>query len=119
LARELGRISLAEALELVILIAKKEPRRHPKIAVRWLERYIQECEPKLSDVGLAVSALSALTHEPRAESVKLLRALIGSFRRGPRPASRWSPSFDTASRTTCYQRRPSRERCAVARANVQ
>jgi hypothetical protein len=79
MARELGRISLAEALELVILIAKKEPRRHPKIAVRWLERYIQECEPKLSDVGLAVSALSALTREPRAESVKLLRALIGSF----------------------------------------
>jgi hypothetical protein len=33
----LGRISLAEALELTILIARKEPRRHPKVAVRWLE----------------------------------------------------------------------------------
>jgi hypothetical protein len=33
MARELGRISLAEALELTILIAKREPRRHPRIAV--------------------------------------------------------------------------------------
>jgi hypothetical protein len=46
------------------LIAKKEPRRHPKIAVRWLERYLQECEPNLADVALAVSALAALPHEP-------------------------------------------------------
>jgi hypothetical protein len=79
LARELGRISLAEALELTNLIATKEPRRHQKVAVRWLERYIQECDPKLTDVGLAVSALSALPYEPRTESIKVLRALIGSF----------------------------------------
>ncbi len=79
LARELGRISLAEALELTILIAKKEPRRLPKVAVRWLERYLAECEPALSNVALAVSALAALPHEPRAEAVRLLRALIGSF----------------------------------------
>ena len=78
MARELGRISLAEALELTILIARKESRRLPRVAVRWLERYLQECEPPLSDVALAVSALAALPHEPRAEAVCLLRALIGS-----------------------------------------
>jgi hypothetical protein len=61
------------------LIAKKEPRRHPKIAVRWLERYLQECEPNLADVALAVSALAALPHEPRTEAIQVLRALIGSF----------------------------------------
>jgi hypothetical protein len=38
LARELGRISLAEALELLALIAKKDPRRHPRAAARWLQR---------------------------------------------------------------------------------
>jgi hypothetical protein len=47
MARELGRISLAEALELTVLVGRKEPRRRPRIAVRWLERYIQECEPTL------------------------------------------------------------------------
>ena len=70
---------MAEALELTILIAKKEPRRLPKIAVRWLERYLQECEPTLSDVALAVAALVALRDESRPEAVRVLRALIGSF----------------------------------------
>ncbi len=79
MARELGRISLVEALELTILIAAKEPKRLPRVAVRWLERYLQECEPTLSDVALAVSALSALPHEPRREAVRVLRALVGSF----------------------------------------
>jgi hypothetical protein len=45
--------------------------------VRWLERYLQESEPTLSHVALAVSALSALPEDPRGEPV--LRALIGSF----------------------------------------
>ena len=79
MARELGRISLAEALELTILIAKKEPRRLPKVGVRWLERYLKECEPGPPDVALAVSALSALTAEQPTEAVRVLRALAGSF----------------------------------------
>lgn len=79
LARELGRISLAEALELTILIATKEPKRLQRVAVRWLERYLQEREPSLSDATLADSALAALPHEPRTEAVRVLRRLIGSF----------------------------------------
>ena len=79
LARELGRISLADALEMTILIARKEPRRLPRVAVRWLERYLQECEPGLPDVALAVSALSALTAEQPTEAVRVLRSLVGSF----------------------------------------
>ena len=79
MARELGRISLAEALELTILIARKEPKRLPRVAVRWLDRYLQECEPTLAQVGLAVSALSALVEEDRAEAIRVLRSLAGSF----------------------------------------
>jgi len=60
MARELGRISLSEALELTILIARKEPQRLPKVGVRWLERYLHEREPTLAYVSLAVSALGAL-----------------------------------------------------------
>lgn len=35
MARELSCVSLGEALELTILIARKEPGRLPKVAVRW------------------------------------------------------------------------------------
>jgi hypothetical protein len=42
LARELGRISLAEALELTILIARKDPPRYPRVAARWLQRLLEE-----------------------------------------------------------------------------
>jgi hypothetical protein len=65
-------------LELTILIAAKEPQRLSKVAVRWLERYLQECEPTLAQ-GLAVSALSALVEEDRVEAVRMLRALARSF----------------------------------------
>jgi hypothetical protein len=41
-AREIGRITLAEALELTILIARRDPRRHQRVAVHWLQRYIDE-----------------------------------------------------------------------------
>ena len=58
-ARELGRISLAEALEPLTLIAKKEPARLSKVGVRWLQRYLEEEQAGLEDVALAVSALSA------------------------------------------------------------
>jgi hypothetical protein len=38
-AKEIGRISLAEALELTLLIAREDPRRHPRVAAplkpRW------------------------------------------------------------------------------------
>lgn len=78
-ARELGRITLVEALELTILIAQKEPKRVPRVAVRWLERYIQECEPTLGEVGLVVAALAGLTDEHRVEAVRVLRGLAGSF----------------------------------------
>ena len=40
---------------------------------------MEECEPMLPHVALAVSALSALADEQPAEATRLLRALIGSF----------------------------------------
>jgi hypothetical protein len=50
-ARELGRISLAEALELTILIAQKEPKRLPKVAVHWLQRYLKAATPHAATKG--------------------------------------------------------------------
>jgi hypothetical protein len=34
-AKELGRISLADALEVTLLIARNDPRRQPRVAARW------------------------------------------------------------------------------------
>jgi hypothetical protein len=41
-AKEIGRLSLREALDLTILIARKEPRRHPRVAARRLRPYLDE-----------------------------------------------------------------------------
>jgi hypothetical protein len=39
--RELGRRTLGELLELVILVAEKEPRRHARVSAGWLLRYLE------------------------------------------------------------------------------
>jgi hypothetical protein len=59
-ARELGRLSLEDALSLCVLIADRDPPRFERAALRWLERLIAERRPSLEDVGLAVGALTEL-----------------------------------------------------------
>lgn len=44
-----------------------------------MQRYLEEQEARLDEVALVVSALSALAGEHRAEAVRVLRALGGSF----------------------------------------
>jgi hypothetical protein len=51
-ARELGRISLDEALRLLFLYAEKEPIKFERAALRWLARYVAE--------GKAVSFVVAM-----------------------------------------------------------
>jgi hypothetical protein len=41
-AKELPPFNLTDALELTVLIARKDPRRHPRVAARWLMRYLEE-----------------------------------------------------------------------------
>ena len=79
MARELGRISLAEALELLALIARKDPRRHPRAAARWLQRYLDEQDATLHEVALVVGALTALAGPRHDEALRVLRAMIDSF----------------------------------------
>ena len=47
--------------------------------VRWLECYLQEREPTLAQVGPGRRRLSALADEDRAEAIRVLRSLAGSF----------------------------------------
>jgi hypothetical protein len=41
-AREMGVLSLADALSLCELLAKTDPSRYERAALRWLERFIDE-----------------------------------------------------------------------------
>jgi hypothetical protein len=46
-ARELANLPLADALQLVHLYAERGSPKYEKAAMRWLERYITEDEPRL------------------------------------------------------------------------
>jgi hypothetical protein len=60
-AREIGRVTIAEALELTALVARKQPERYGRFAARWLCVYLEEHEKAtLKDVALLVSNLQSL-----------------------------------------------------------
>jgi hypothetical protein len=75
-AREVGRISLAEALELTFLIARKEPGRHPRVAARWLLRYLEErAEATIAEAAMVAGCLEALGGDSHGEAAQALRAM--------------------------------------------
>ncbi len=75
-AKELPQLSLADALELTILVTRKEPRRHPRFAARWLLRLLEE-DPHatIDEAVLAASSLAALTGVGHEEAAVALRAV--------------------------------------------
>jgi hypothetical protein len=70
-AREIGRVTIAAALELTALVARKQPERYGRFAARWLCRYLEEHEKAtLDDVALLVSNLRSLvTDETHALAI--------------------------------------------------
>ena len=80
-ARELGWLSLEDALQLVTLYAATSRARYERAALRWLERLLAERRLTLEEVGLAVGALSQLRDGKSAASTFTLRRLArGSTR---------------------------------------
>jgi hypothetical protein len=70
-AREIGRVTIAEALELTALVARKQPRRHGRFAARWLCLYLEEHEKAtLEDVMLLVSNLRSLASPKDYDSAR-------------------------------------------------
>ena len=59
-AREVGNLTLDEALLLVFLYAEKEPIKFERAALRWHARYVTECSPPLLRAQIALAALSEL-----------------------------------------------------------
>jgi hypothetical protein len=77
-AREMGGLSLADALLLCELLASVDPTRYERAALRWLQRFIDERVPPLTEVALAASAGAELRHGRRYVGVEALKRLIRS-----------------------------------------
>jgi hypothetical protein len=75
-AREMGQLSLIDALALVACYARTGSPKFDRAAVRWLERLGVEQDASLRDIRLAAAALEALQtkHHDLAEKM-LLRFL--------------------------------------------
>jgi len=78
-ARELRGLSLADALSFCMLLARKDPRRFERAAVRWHGRFELEVrELALADSQLSLAALAALRTDPgNAEAQRLLADVAG------------------------------------------
>jgi hypothetical protein len=58
--REIGRVTLTEALQLTALIAVKNPRRHARVSARWLARWLEERDQATIDEAAFVAACLVL-----------------------------------------------------------
>ena len=75
-AKELPPLNLTDALELTILIARKDPCRHPRVAARWLRRYLEECpEATIDEAAMVASCLAALSGDRYQDAALTLRAV--------------------------------------------
>ena len=75
-ALEMGGLSLADAHLLCELLANADPARYERAALRWLERFINERLPPLTEVTLAAAALTELRHGNRNVGVETLKRLL-------------------------------------------
>jgi hypothetical protein len=68
-------VTIAEALELTALVARKQPERFGRFAARWLCLYLEEHEKAtLEDVALLVSSLRSLaSSKEHASALAILR----------------------------------------------
>jgi hypothetical protein len=79
-ARDLPKLNLADGVELLVLIAEKQPALYECAAVRWACRYLSERTTTLADAQLALAALAAVPG-PDGEAASTLLAGLASDRR--------------------------------------
>jgi hypothetical protein len=77
-AREIGHLSLAEALSLCELLVARDPQKFERAAQRWLRRFIEERSPSLPEIASASAALSDMRHGRRGSRAQALRSLLRS-----------------------------------------
>ena len=74
-ARELGALSVDDALRLCVLFAHSDPQRFERAALRWLERVIGEQASSLDQLGPIVAALTKLRDDGTEAAEATLRRL--------------------------------------------
>jgi hypothetical protein len=75
-AKELRQLSLSDALDLTMLVARKDPKRHDRMAARWLLRLLEEDpDVTIQEAALAGSSLAALPGAGYLEAVQVLKAM--------------------------------------------
>ena len=79
-AAELQFVGLAEALELTLLLADKEPEKFDRAAVRWHVRFVYDS--KNVDLRESLAVLALLAAIPRNRSAAQALAELLSRRRG-------------------------------------
>ena len=80
-AHDLPVISLADALELVLLAADRDPPTYDRAAARWLARYsLEQRHVDLAESGLAHAALTAIRNTTRRRAGLLLLLALAKER---------------------------------------
>jgi hypothetical protein len=78
-ARELGQVSLADALALTLLAAELEDERWPRAAARWLGRFVVESPAiTINEAALASAAVLGLAGPDRPLAAETLRQLAST-----------------------------------------
>jgi hypothetical protein len=79
-AAELEHVGLAEALELCLLLADKEPQRFGRAAGRWHGRFCREAQVDLEEAQAVLAALALLAGAWKRNAAFALAELLS--RRG-------------------------------------
>jgi hypothetical protein len=59
-----------------MLIARKDPRRHPRVAARWLLRYLEECpDATIDEAAMVAACLTALAGDRHRDAALTLQAI--------------------------------------------
>jgi hypothetical protein len=75
-ARDLPQLTLLDALELTMLVARKDQARFPRVAARWLLRFLEEHpDATIEEGALVASCLAALSGASFGEAAATLKAL--------------------------------------------
>ncbi len=84
-AREMGSLTLVDALELTALVASKDRGRSRRMAARWLARWLGEAaSPTIDDAAMVAGCLVALGGDAREPALWTLRELLAGEVKRPR-----------------------------------
>ena len=80
---ELDHVPLSYALELLLLIQRKDPQRFERAAARFVGKFASETRGvRMCDLQLLVGAVAGLDGLSRRVSLEAIEALASSFRHG-------------------------------------